>query len=97
MWQKAAELLSTAGFVLPAAGNPERCRQVASLSNQGTKNVPPHFVTCEVRKNGTEVKCDCPVYRSIPNICQHALAVAEDIKLLIEYLQWVQHIKKSHY
>ena len=35
------------------------------------------------------------IVRSIPNICQHALAVAEDMKLLSKYLQWVQHTKKS--
>lgn len=95
IWQKAEELLSTPGFVLPATGNPESCRQVASLSNQGKKNVPPHFVTCERRKNGTEVKCDCSVYRSIPNICQHALSVAEDMKMLSEYPQWIRRTKKS--
>ena len=95
MWQKAEELLSTPGFVAPAAGNIEMCRQVASLSNKGTKNSPPHFVSCEVCKVGTEVKCDCPVYRSTPNICQHALAVAEDLNLINEYLRWIQQTKKS--
>ena len=35
MWQKAEELLSTLGFVVPAAGNIKMCRQVASLSNKG--------------------------------------------------------------
>ena len=94
MWQKAEELLSTPGFVVPAAGNIEMCRQVASLSNKGKKNSPPHFVSCEVCKVGTEVKCDCPVYRSTPNTCQHALAVAEDLNLINEYLRWIQQTKK---
>ena len=30
-------------------------RQVASLSNQGAKNVLPHFVLAEARKISTEV------------------------------------------
>ena len=81
------KLLSTLGFVVPAAGNIKMCRQVASLSNNGTTNSPPHFVSHEVHKVGTEVKCDCPVYHSTPNICQHALAVAEDLNLINEYLQ----------
>ena len=64
MWQKAEQLFNTPGFVLPAAGNPEMFCQVANLSNQGAKNVPPHFVLAEARKIGTEVRCDCPVYRA---------------------------------
>ena len=70
-------------------------RQVASLSNQGAKNVPPRFVSAEARKIGTEVRCDCPVYRSSPNICQHALAAAEDLGVLPKFLQWVRKTKKS--
>ena len=42
-WQKAEQLFNTPGFVLPAAGNPEMSRQVASLSNQGAENVPQPF------------------------------------------------------
>ena len=61
MWLKAEQLLSTPGFVIPAAGNPEMSQQVASLSNQGAKYVPPHFASA-VRKVGTEVRCDCIVY-----------------------------------
>ena len=34
--------------------------------------------------------CDCPVFRSTPNICQHSLAGAEDIGLLNDYLVWVR-------
>ena len=39
---------------------------------------------------------DSPVYRSSPNICQDALAVAEDFNLLHEYLQWICQTKKPH-
>ena len=94
MWQKVEQLFNTTGFALPAAGNPEMSRQVASLPNQGPKNVPPHFVLAEARKIGTEVRCNCPVYRSSPNICQHALAAAEDLGVLPKFLQWVRKIKK---
>ena len=87
--------VNTPGFVLPAAGNPEMSRQVASLSNQGVKNVPPHFVSAEARKIGTELRCNCPVYRSSPNICQHALAAAENLGVLPKFLQWVCKTKKS--
>ena len=70
--------------------------QVASLSNgcQG-KHTPPHFVYSEVRKGGTEVRCDCPVFKSTPNVCQHALAAAEDICVLPDYLDWVSKTKTS--
>ena len=56
---------------------------------------PPHFVSAEVRKVGTEVRCDCPVYRSSPNICQHALAAAEDLGSFAKFLQWVRKTRKS--
>ena len=71
-------------------------RQVASLSafKSGTSEAP-HNVTSQQRKIGTEVKCDCPVYHSSPYICQHALATAEDLGILTEYLQWVHKTKKS--
>ncbi len=39
-------------------------RQVATLSSfKAGKNEPPHVVTTQKRNGGTEVKCDCPVYR----------------------------------
>ena len=33
-----------------------------------------------------EVHCDCPVYSSTPKVCQHALAAAEDMGILSDYL-----------
>ena len=96
MWEKAEELLSTAGLVLPAAGVSDSARQVASLSSYKKGNPEaPHYVTVHKRKVGTEVKCNCPVYRSSPNICQHALATAEDLCILSEYMHWVRRTKKS--
>ena len=83
MWGKGEKLLSDCGLVLPAAGATKTSRQVASLSA-----LAPHNVTSQQWKVGTEIKCDCPVYRSSPHICQHALAAAEDIGVLSEYLQW---------
>ena len=94
MWDKAEELLSTPNFVLPCAGATLSARQVASLSSFNID--PPHFVTTQrIKKDGTEVKCDCPVYRSSPSIYQHALAAAEDMDILPEYLRWVSKTKKS--
>ena len=55
----------------------------------------PHFVSPEAHKIGTEVRCNCPVYQSSPNICQHALAAAEDLGVLPKFLQWVRKTKKS--
>lgn len=52
-------------------------------------------MTSYQRKVGTEVKCDCPVYRSSPNLCQHALAAAEDMNILPDYIQWIHKIKKT--
>ena len=99
MWDKASVLLSTPDLLLPAAGAAgaaATARQVASLSSYNSdKTDPPHFVSMCRRKVGVEVKCDCPVFRSTPNICQHALATAEDLKCLAEYLQWVRKTKRS--
>ena len=97
MWEKAEELLNIPNMVLPAAGATNVARQVGSLSAHKTgKNEPPHFVTvCDNRKLGTEVKCDCPVYRSSSNICQHAIATADDLNTLSDYLLWVRRTKKS--
>ena len=86
MWEKAEILLSTPGFVLATAGNNELSRQVASLSDQKNKFVPPHYVCAEQRKVGMEVKCDCPVYKSTPCICQHTLAAAQDMMILPQYI-----------
>ena len=96
MWEKAAELIGTEGLILPAAGATNTGRQVASLSSLKTgKAEAPHYVCSVKHAIGTEVKCDCPVYRSSPNICQHALAAAEDLEVLSDYLLWVRRTKKS--
>ena len=69
MWDKAEQLLSTPNLVLPSAGATQSARQVASLSSIKSKNKdPPHFVTTNKKKEGTEDKCDCPVYKSSPSI-----------------------------
>lgn len=96
MWEKAEQLLNGCGLVLPAAGATQTSHQVASLSafKSGDSEVP-HNITSHQCKVGTEVKCDCPVYRSFPHICQHALAAAEDIGILSNYQQWVRKTKKS--
>lgn len=95
MWEKAEQLLNGCGLVLPAAGATKTSRQVASLTafKSGTCDTP-YNVTSHQRKVGTEIKCDCPVYRSTPHICQHAIAAAEDIGILAEYLHWVRKTKK---
>lgn len=54
-----------------------------------------HNVTSHPHKIGTELKCDCPVYRSTPNVCQHALASAEDLGILLDYLQLLRKTKKT--
>ena len=71
-------------------------RQVASLSGLKTgKAEAPHYVCSVKHATETEVKCDCPVYRNSPNICQHALAIAEDLQVLSDYLLWVKRTKKG--
>ena len=96
MWEKAAELLGTEGLILPAAGATNTGRQVASLYALKTgKAEAPHYMCSVKHAIGTEVKCDCPVYCSSPNICQHALAAAEDLQVLSDYLLWVRRSKKS--
>jgi len=96
MWEKAEILLNTEGFVLPAAGAVGQARQVASLTGQQSgKREAPHNVSTQKRPVGMEVKCDCPVYHSSPNLCQHALAAAEDLDILCDYLSWVRKTKKT--
>lgn len=96
MWDKAEQLLSTEGFILPAAGAANTARQVASLTGQKSgKFEIPHIVYAHKHPVGMEVKSDCPVYQSAPNICQHALAAAEDLHILSDYLLWVCKTKKT--
>ena len=52
-------------------------------------------MTSQQRKIGTEVKCDCPVYRSSPNLCQHALAATEHMNVLPDYIRWIRKTKKT--
>ena len=95
MWKKAEESLTIDGLVLPAAGAVNTARQVVSLSAfKSGKPETPHNVTSHQRKVGTEVKCDCPIYRSSPNLCQHALAAAEHMNILPDYMQWTWRPKK---
>jgi predicted nucleotide-binding protein (sugar kinase/HSP70/actin superfamily) len=94
MWNKAEALLSTPDMILPCAGATISALQVASLSSFKAGNTePPHLVTTQKRNSGAEVKCDCPVYTSSPNICQHAIAATEDMNIFSEYLHWVQKTK----
>ena len=94
MWKKAESILSSPNFIVPAAGNAS-AQQVASISgdNCGKGVTPPHFVYSKKSAAGVEVHCDCPVFRSTPNICQHSLAGAEDMGLLSDYLVWVRKTK----
>ena len=59
------------------------------------KTETPRNVTSRPRKVGIEVKCDCPVYRTSPNLCQHSLAAAEDMNILPDYIQWIHKTKKT--
>ncbi len=94
LWKKAEDILNTPNFVIQAAGNPG-ARQVASVSNATTSNIaiPPHFVYSKRFGSVMEVHCDCPIYRSTPNICQHALAAAEDMGIINEYIAWIRKTK----
>ena len=90
-WRKAESILSAPKFILPAAGNAS-ARQVASISSDTcSKNViPPHFVYSNKSASVVEVHCDCPMFCSTPNLCQHSLAGAEDMGLQSEHLVWVR-------
>ena len=76
---KIEQLLSTEDLI-PAEDTISTARQVASLSalNKG-KADGPHYVCSVKHTTGAEVKCDCPMYCSSPNICQHALKTAEKL------------------
>ena len=89
--KKAEEILNTPNFVVVAAGNTQ-ARQVASVTGCTSKGVsPPHFVYAKKLGGARiEVHCDCPIYKSTPNICQHSVAAAEDMNILKEYLMWAR-------
>ena len=94
--EKAEELINTEGFVLPAAGAANTACQVASLTaQQSGKAEAPHYAYVQKRPVGVEVKCDCPVYSSSPNIFQHPLATADDLQVFSDYLLWVRRTKES--
>lgn len=93
MWKKAEEILSTPGLILPAAGN-KLARQVANTDGCSSKSIaPPHFVFSKKLGATVQVHCDCAIYKSTPNVCQHSLATAENMGILKEYLDWVQKTK----
>ncbi len=93
LWKKAEEILSTPGLILNAAGN-KLARQVADVGVSSAKGVtPPHFVYSKKSGPGMEVRCDCSVFKSTPNICEHSLATAENMGTLKEYLNWVRKTK----
>lgn len=95
LWKKAETILNTPNMVVPAAGN-QPARQVASSqANASNCTTPPHYVYSKKSKKGTEIHCDCPVYRSSPNVCQHSLATAEDMGILSDYLVWVRKTKAT--
>ena len=95
LWKKAEDILNTKNFILPAAGNTS-ARQVASASNYNSSlATPPHFVFTKKTSAGVQVHCDCHVYKSLPNVCQHSLAAAEDMQVLNEYLKWVTKTTKG--
>lgn len=94
MWNKAAKLLHTPGFVVCAAGN-ACARQVASMSAAAScdSSKAPHFVYAKKSGHGTEEHCDCPVYSSTPKVCLHSLAAADDMGVLSEYLVFLRKTK----
>ncbi len=94
IWGKAEIILNSDNFVLPEAGN-SCARQVASsVSSEGVV-VPPHFVYYKKCGSGIQVHCDCHIYKSLPNVCQHSLAAAEDMGVLHNYLEWLKKKKTT--
>ena len=78
---------------MPAAGN-NSARQVANTDSSSSRAVlPPHFVYSKKSGAAVEVHCDCSVFKSTPNVCEHSLATAENMEILMEYLQWVGKTK----
>ena len=93
MWKKAEEILNTPGLILPAAGN-KLAQQVANTDASSSKDItPPHFVFSKKLGATVEVRCNCGIFKSTPNICQHSLAAAETMGILKDYLDWVQKTK----
>ena len=88
IWEKAAQLAHTEGFVTPIPGEfGEKEKMVASSSS-----MQPHMVTVG-RKNNNVFVCDChcPRYTAY-KLCPHTIAVAEINGCLKEF---IKEIKKS--
>ena len=81
MWNKASELISTPNGITPAPGDDLKARMVLSRSQ-----VVPHYVRSS---SYGRYMCDknCPQWIS-SQICSHTIAVAEQSKELLQFLQW---------
>ena len=82
MWEKAERLLNTPNAVVPAPGSKNAFMVLSDSSSR------PHFVQ---QKTSRKILCDddCPMWRG-RKFCSHAIAVAEHLNCLQEFVQALQ-------
>lgn len=99
IWEAAEKLLNAKNAITSSPGNMEHARMVVrSTSHMGKgcqvkgakKGSPVVFVIYE----NNSMFCECEFFAST-KLCSHAVAVAEIIGKLSEYIQWVAKSKKS--
>ena len=89
IWEKAAYLVHSRGYITPIPGDAEgKGRMVASSSMN-----PPHMITAG-RKNDSVFLCDrtCPRYAAY-KFCSHTIAVAEVNGCLKDFIKELQKAK----
>jgi hypothetical protein len=83
IWRKAERLLSNSSFI-------KEKPSLVSYPNQSQQFFVYSFSSDEpytVNASSDLVTCNCPMYKSSPKICSHAVACAEKVGKLNTYLQ----------
>ena len=90
IWNKASQYLATENAVVhvPSMENGIRRFTVHSRSSSC-----PNSVT--LYDNG-KMTCICLMFKSSPNVCSHAVAMAEKANVITIYSVWLKQEKKSY-
>ena len=88
MWEKAEKLVTMKHAVCEIPDHPNS-RRVTSLSNLKSC----HYVECKPESGNAT--CDCYLYKP-RKICQHVLAVTQELGILCSFISWRVSRKTSH-
>ena len=89
MWEKAERLMTMNHAICEIPDHPNS-RRVTSLSNPKSC----HYVECNTETGHSS--CDCYLYK-LHKICQHVLAVTQELGILCAFISWRVSRKKSNY